>query len=86
MAYLAVNKDGKEGIYTYALERHFGAASDSSKQIICYEDYSLKLCDFWTIKNVGEWGFANRIFLPTGSIEKLIGRKLTWEDEPVEIK
>lgn len=24
--------------------------------------------------------------LPTGSIEKLIGKKLTWEDEPVELK
>ena len=23
--------------------------------------------------------------LPNGSIEKLIGRKLTWEDEPVEL-
>ena len=23
--------------------------------------------------------------LPPGSIEKLIGRKLTWEDDPVEI-
>ena len=25
------------------------------------------------------------IELPDGSIEKLIGRKLTWDDEPVEI-
>jgi len=25
------------------------------------------------------------VLLPTGSIRKLIGRKLTWEDEPVEI-
>ena len=24
--------------------------------------------------------------LPSGSIRKLIGRELTWEDEPVEIK
>ena len=24
--------------------------------------------------------------LPSGSIEKLINRKLTWEDEPVELK
>lgn len=23
--------------------------------------------------------------LPKGSIEKLIGKKLTWEDDPVEI-
>ena len=26
------------------------------------------------------------VWLPKGSIEKLIGKKLTWEDEPVELK
>lgn len=26
------------------------------------------------------------VVLPKGSIEKLIGRKLTWDDEPVELK
>lgn len=26
------------------------------------------------------------VFIPSGSIEKLIGRKLTWSDEPVELK
>mgnify|MGYP001713483096 CR=1 FL=1 len=26
------------------------------------------------------------VILPTGSIQKLIGRKLTWSDEPVELK
>ena len=30
--------------------------------------------------------FQDRIDLPDGSIRKLIGRDLTWEDEPVEIK
>lgn len=28
----------------------------------------------------------NYVDLPDGSIEKLIGRKLTWKDEPVELK
>ena len=34
------------------------------------------------------WDFmedTGAIFIPSGSIEKLIGRKLTWEDEPVEL-
>ena len=30
--------------------------------------------------------YVNKITLPKGSIEKLIGKKLTWEDEPVELK
>ena len=29
---------------------------------------------------------AQSVELPKGSIEKLIGKKLTWEDEPVELK
>jgi len=35
------------------------------------------------------WGIvfdSQNIELVKGSIEKLIGRKLTWEDEPVELK
>lgn len=27
----------------------------------------------------------SEIYLPQGSIKKLIGRELTWENEPVEI-
>lgn len=30
--------------------------------------------------------FDNAVELPKGSIKKLIGRDLTWEDEPVELK
>lgn len=30
--------------------------------------------------------YDSAISLPKGSIEKLIGRKLSWEDEPVELK
>ena len=29
--------------------------------------------------------FTHWVYLPEGSIEKLIGRELTWNDEPVEI-
>lgn len=32
------------------------------------------------------WDAFNRINLPKGSIAKLIGRELTWSDEPVELK
>ena len=34
---------------------------------------------------IGEDGFM-AIILPPGSIAKLIGRELTWEDEPYELK
>ena len=36
----------------------------------------------------GHWDIIPRynIPLPLGSIKKLIGRKLTWDDEPVELR
>lgn len=37
-------------------------------------------------ENVAGWYDDYSIFLPKGSIKKLIGRDLTWEDEPVELK
>lgn len=30
--------------------------------------------------------YSDCVVLPKGSIAKLIGRGLTWEDEPVELK
>ena len=30
--------------------------------------------------------FEESIKLPSGTIKKLIGRELTWEDEPIELK
>ena len=36
---------------------------------------------------IGDWGCYSESFkLPNGSIEKLINKKLTFEDEPVKIQ
>ena len=35
---------------------------------------------FWTKD------FVDDIYLPKGSIKKLIGKDLTWKDEPIELK
>ena len=60
MAWLAVDKDGRESIFRGSPYRHLSR---------------------W-LPVVA----TNGIFLPKGSVEKLIGRELTWDDEPVEIK
>lgn len=39
--------------------------------------------DEW-VNNIEDFGSPSKK-LPTGSIAKLIGRELTWEDEPVKI-
>lgn len=33
----------------------------------------------------GEW-WGDKMVLPYGSVKKLIGRELSWSDEPVELK
>lgn len=61
MAWLAVDKDGTEAIYS-----HKPARFDSQ----------------------GQWARmvnTHRIELPSGSIEKLIGRRLKWENKAVEL-
>ena len=43
--------------------------------------YFFHMSSTWSLYDIGD-----SIELPKYSIEKLIGRPLTWEDEPVEIK
>lgn len=61
------------------------AVDKDGTECICgsepYRDY----VDFmWCVEN--DFGSQGIISLPIGSIKKLIGRELTWEDEPVELK
>ncbi len=46
-----------------------------------YQDKPMRKNNQWTYL-CGE----ETVYVPEGSIEKLIGKKLTWEDEPVELK
>ena len=72
MAYVAVNKDGSEVIYDFLPIREINFNEFWMAQDIVYKDG-------WEID-------PQEVGLPKGSIEKLIGKKLTWEDEPVELK
>lgn len=66
MAWVAVNKDGSENIFT-----------DKPNRSVVY------WYDFISPNRVTL--FNRRVVLPKGSIKKLIGKNLTWEDEPIEI-
>lgn len=68
MAWLAVHKNGKEGIF------HHKPARDE------------KLDGWYDEEEYGGVFYDTEISLPKGSIRKLIGRDLTWQDEPVELK
>ena len=57
-------------------------ATDKDRAEWIYESKPTRESDYWRCE--GE--LDSMIELPKGSIRKLIGRELTWEDEPVELK
>ena len=76
MAFLAADYDGMEHVF------------DEEPQRIPFDEKEPHLTGIWKVHdNVIYYSIVEMygIELPRGSIEKLIGRKLTWEDEPVEI-
>ena len=77
MAWLAVNKNGEEGIFTYKPYR-----VDPIESI-----YKLWEPEIWSDRDVSKYGNeCTEISIPKGTIKKLIGRDLKWEDSPVELK
>lgn len=72
MAFLAVNKDGTEII----------------SRTEPYRDYQYGLFECIENLGVGSHCYCSdaSVVLPQGSILKLIGHELTWNDEPVELK
>lgn len=57
-------------------------ATDEDGAEWIYEDEPIRNKNY-----IGDWACYSESFkLPKGSIEKLIGKKLTWEDDPVELK
>ena len=62
-------------------------AVDKDGSEFIYEDKPERYIACWRIwrrEFTGET--MNHVFLPKGSIKKLIGKELSWSDEPVELK
>ena len=76
MAWVAVDKNGKEVIFAFRPLR-----SDPNNSLNRWEP------EYWSDEDVSDYDNEDTgISLPKGTIKKLIGRHLTWEDEPVELK
>lgn len=77
MAWLACNNDGEEFIFEHKPYRRFYV-----EWIDLFDGTPHKEeVKYWQTNH--EW--ESCLSLPKGSIKKLIGRELTWDDEPVEI-
>lgn len=73
MVWLACGVYGEEFIFNYRPHRS------------CVYTSNGEIVDYW--EGYWEGSFTdNPIELPKGSIKKLIGRELSWNDEPVELK
>lgn len=67
MAWVAVDKNGEEVIYSIEPIRGTNEIKRNT--------------EIWVLHSICE----HYIYLPKGSIKKLIGKDLTWNDEPVKI-
>ncbi len=72
MAWLAVDYDETEFIMKEKPKRILVKGRHEGQDFECYANPNPVL--------------GSSFRLPTGSIEKLIGKKLTWNDEPVKIE
>ena len=91
MAWVAVDKDGTEKIFETIpvrreeVERDFiGTLRKVIRKAYSKNNYK-KWTSMWS-SNLADPLPEGAIKLPKGSIKKLIGRDLNWNDEPVELE
>lgn len=88
MVWLAVDRDGTEKASNSPLIRRKGIGY-ILLGLIPVKGYTKnqrkKWANSWSTEDGNNLPF-NGIELPKGTIKKLIGRELTWKDEPVELK
>jgi hypothetical protein len=88
--YIGVNSDGSEIISKQPLKRYI-SYDHNQRDLICYNDVLQPphwMPDYSGVK-VGKFGLipvGDFITLPSGSIKKLFGESLTWEDESKTIE
>ncbi len=61
-------------------------AVDKDKSEWVYATIPTRKSTYWRCEGELDSELDSMIELSKGSIRKLIGRELTWEDEPVELK
>lgn len=90
MAWLAVDKDGTEKIFNSIPIRRNQYGShvfiySLLRQLPYTKNQRNKWAAHWSTDETDPFP-EGAIILPKGTIYKIIGRNLTWRDEPVELK
>lgn len=92
MAWVAVDKDGTEKIFgSFPCRRNwvqsvgFGIVTALMVRNAYTKNQFHKWAAHWSTDENDPLP-EGAIVLPKGSIQKLIGRNLTWKDEPIELK
>lgn len=90
-AWVAVDKDGTEKIFnSIPIRRNdlisiaFGIVTQRTIRNAYNKNKRRKWAAHWSTDETDPLP-EGAIVLPKGSIQKLIGRNLTWKDEPVEL-
>lgn len=61
------------------------AVNKDGTECVCAIKPKRDLFDEWEGIDPDDGDYRDCVAMPTGSIERLLGRKLNWADEPVEI-
>lgn len=93
IVWVAVDSNGDEkissnpkGFQRFSPKKYLNGDEEERKKVVSFND-TIQDHDIWVeLIDYGRIKLPNWIFLPKGSIEKLIGKKLTWNDEPIKIE
>lgn len=50
-----------------------------------FRDEPKRKSGYWVIDENSMFIYPDMVFLPKGTIKKLIGREMSWEDDPIDI-
>ena len=80
-----------EGWQRFSPSKYYESNNEENKKVLSYDDITIMNYDHWieyhdpkTVNQNGEAPQWN--YLPKGTIKKIIGKELTWNDEPIKIE
>ena len=83
MIWLAVDSDGKEHIFNQPLIRYTIKNREQFKGSVSIMEYQSNV-DIWIVDTNLEYCLFPKIELPKGTIKKITGKELSWNDEPIK--